>query len=75
MQWDERERGFQRRGSKGAAEEKKNPRAQPGMAVPQDRRTLAGRMPALPGVFHAGLGGIRWRERDDRNECIDTSGE
>jgi hypothetical protein len=37
MQWEEGKRGFQHRVSRGAAEdtEKRNPRAQPAMAVPQ----------------------------------------
>jgi len=26
-------------------------------------------------VFRKGWGGIRWRERDERDECIDTGGE
>jgi hypothetical protein len=53
------QRTLRRRGCREA-----NPRAQPGMAVPQEGS-----------VFHAGWGGIRWRERDDEDECIDTGGE
>src|SRR5579859_139695 len=71
-----------RREEKAGAQALRLPSGQAGVPVPRDGSTLAGPSklrvnwkPALPGVFAGAWGGIRWRERDERDERIDTGGE